>query len=98
MRSVRRVCALAFGALLAAAISAPAQVTTGSVSGTVKDAQGGVVPGATVVLISEGRGTRSEPATTSATGDFVFPERHRRHLRLKSRCRRSGLSGGRTSL
>ena len=72
MRSVRRVCALAFGALLAAAISAPAQVTTGSVSGTVKDAQGGVVPGA-VVLISEGRGTRSEPATTSATGDFVFP-------------------------
>ena len=73
MRSVRRVCALAFGALLAAAISAPAQVTTGSVSGTVKDAQGGVVPGATVVLISEGRGTRSEPATTNATGDFVFP-------------------------
>ena len=42
-------------------------------SGTVRDAQGGVIPGATVVLISEGRGTRSEPAITNPTGDFVFP-------------------------
>jgi hypothetical protein len=73
MRSIRRVCTLAFVALLAVVIPAPAQVTTGSVGGTVKDAQGGVVPGATVVLISEARGTRSEPATTNATGDFVFP-------------------------
>jgi hypothetical protein len=55
------------------ALSAPAQVTTGSVGGTVKDAQGGVIPGATVVLISEARGTKSAPATTGATGDFVFP-------------------------
>jgi len=40
-------------ALLAMAASpARAQITTGTVSGTVKDAQGGVVPGATVVLIS----------------------------------------------
>ena len=72
MRSIRRVCALA-AAILAAALPVSAQITTGSVAGTVKDSQGGVVPGATVVLISEARGTRSAPATTSSAGDFVFP-------------------------
>jgi hypothetical protein len=60
-------------ALLLAVTSAPAQVTTGFVTGTVHDAQGGVVPGATVVLISESRGTRSAPAATDASGVFVFP-------------------------
>src|SRR3954454_4438965 len=59
--------------LLFAASPVSAQVTTGSVTGTVKDAQGGVIPGATVVLISEARGTRSAPATTGPSGDFVFP-------------------------
>jgi len=59
--------------LLAVAIPVSAQITTGTVSGTVKDAQGGVIPGATVVLVSETRGTRSAPAVTSASGDFVFP-------------------------
>ena len=67
------ICAASFAAVLAAALPASSQITTGSVSGTVKDAQGGVVPGATVVLISEARGTRSEPAVTNAAGDFVFP-------------------------
>src|SRR5438128_11718175 len=61
-------------ALLAtAALPARAQITTGTVSGTVKDAQGGVVPGATVVLISETKGTKSNPGVTNATGDYVFP-------------------------
>ena len=73
MRSVQRICVLAFVALIAGALWASAQVTTGTVSGTVKDAQGGVIPGATVMLISEARGTRSAPAITNATGDFVFP-------------------------
>ena len=49
-----------------------AQINTGTVAGTVADAQGGVIPGATVTLISEARGTRSAPVVTSATGDFVF--------------------------
>ena len=52
--------------------SASAQVNTGTVLGTVKDAQGGVIPGATVTLISEARGTRSAPVVTNASGDFVF--------------------------
>jgi hypothetical protein len=39
----------------------------------VRDEQGGVIPGATVVLISEARGTKSAPAVTNETGDFVFP-------------------------
>ena len=45
--------------------------TTGTVTGTVKDDQGGVIPGATVTLISEARGT-SLDAVTTVTGDFVF--------------------------
>ena len=65
-----------FGAcivLLLLALPAAAQLTTGSVGGTVKDPQGAVVPGATVTLVSETRGTRSIPVTTDTNGDFVFP-------------------------
>ena len=45
--------------ILHGALATPglAQVTT-TVLGTVQDAQGGALPGATVVLISETRGTR----------------------------------------
>jgi hypothetical protein len=55
-----------------AAAPALAQVSTGTVSGTVKDAQGGILPGATATLVSDTRGTPSAPVTTSDTGDFVF--------------------------
>jgi Carboxypeptidase regulatory-like domain len=48
------------------------QATTGTVTGTVKDTQGGVLPGASLVLISEGRGTRSAVVTTNGSGDYVF--------------------------
>jgi hypothetical protein len=58
--------------LLALAVPGAAQISTGTVVGTVKDAQGGVIPGATVILISEARGTRSAPAITDERGDFVF--------------------------
>ncbi len=61
------------GLLAMAALPARAQITTGTVSGTVKDAQAGVVPGATVVLISESKGTKSAPQITNSSGDYVFP-------------------------
>ena len=80
MRRIRRACALTLVALLGMAIAASAQVTTGSVSGTVHDAQGGVIPGASVVLISESRGTRSEPAITESDRGLRVPERLRGHL------------------
>ncbi len=62
-------------ALLVAVTAVPAfaQITTGTVTGTVKDEQGLPVPGATVVLVSESRNTRSAPAITGTSGDFVFP-------------------------
>ncbi len=69
--SFRQVIVFA-GCLLAGAVTASAQVTTGSIGGTVKDPQGGVIPGATVVLISETQNTKSTPVVTNETGDFVF--------------------------
>ena len=64
---------MALAMLFMIGLSAMAQVTTGSIVGTVKDAQGGVVPGATVTLTSETKGTTSAPAITTVTGDFQFP-------------------------
>lgn len=45
---------------------------TGSLSGTVKDGQGLVLPGVTVELTSETKGTKVSAATTDANGDFTF--------------------------
>ena len=56
---------------LGLAATAAAQLTTGTISGTVKDPQGGVIPGATVVLTSETRGTQLPAAMTNSNGDFV---------------------------
>lgn len=70
---VKTLGALAAAWLLVAAGAARAQGVTGTVSGTVKDAQGGVIPGATVTLISEARGISLEVVVTNAVGDFVVP-------------------------
>ncbi|HET7217474.1 MAG TPA: carboxypeptidase-like regulatory domain-containing protein, partial [Vicinamibacterales bacterium] len=73
-RSSRSVLAAAcLIALWIGVVPAAAQITTGTVLGNVKDSTGGVVPGATVVLINEARGTKSVPAISNATGDYVFP-------------------------
>jgi len=63
----------AFLALTGMAAVAAAQGVTGTVSGTVKDAQGAVIPGATISLISESRGTTIATVTSNASGDFVVP-------------------------
>jgi hypothetical protein len=73
---LRRMLVVMTGLILSVVLAsspALAQITTGTVSGTVKDPQGAVIPGATVVLISETRGTRSAPAVTNDAGDYVFP-------------------------
>ncbi|PYQ89670.1 MAG: hypothetical protein DMG03_02070, partial [Acidobacteria bacterium] len=71
---LRRLLFAGAGVMLALApVHALAQITTGTVTGNVKDPSGAVIPGATVVLISETRGTKSAPAVTNETGDYVFP-------------------------
>ena len=74
-RTLNDACRLAgLGLLLAAiATTASAQGVTGTLAGTVKDQQGGVVPGATVTVISQTQGTKSAPVVTNAAGDFVIP-------------------------
>jgi carboxypeptidase family protein len=62
-----------YAAVLAVPAVAFAQSITGTIAGTVKDAQGGVIPGATITLTSDTRGTLSAPVVTNASGDFVFP-------------------------
>jgi hypothetical protein len=52
-------------------LGAAAQITA-TVVGTIKDPQGGVVPGATVTLVSETRGTSPAPVVSNDAGDFVF--------------------------
>src|SRR5215467_4436051 len=47
-------------------------VTTGSIAGVVADAQGAVVPGATVTAVHQPSGTSYE-AVTQADGRFVIP-------------------------
>ena len=47
-------------------------VTTGAISGVVKDAQGAVIPGATVIAVHEPSGSTYE-AVTQADGRFVIP-------------------------
>src|SRR5215203_1858970 len=69
-RSLRTIAAAVF-ALGAWTGTAHAQVT-GTVTGTVKDPQGGVIPGATVTLTSESRGTKLPDAVTNESGNFQF--------------------------
>src|SRR5512134_3187828 len=63
-------------AALVLAMSIPqadAQLTTGTVSGSVRDAQAAAIPGVVVSLISETRGTRLPEAISATNGDFVLP-------------------------
>ena len=72
-RRLRALCASALTGLMlaAAASSRRAQTTSASVSGTVQDAQGGVLPGVAVTLTSRTQGNTAT-AVTDAEGRFVF--------------------------
>lgn len=70
--SAIRSMSMALIALVCFTAPAAAQITTGSVTGSVRDSQAAVVPGATIALISETRGTRLTDVVTSPSGDFVF--------------------------
>ena len=67
---MRKIAVVIVRALLSA-ISASAQVLTGSLSGTVMDPSGQVIPGAAVRVTNELNG-EERSGTTNETGDFAF--------------------------
>ena len=73
-RGLARVVGLVLFGLALSSLSSEteAQTTSASVSGTVQDAHGGVLPGVTVTLTSRTQGQR-QTAVTDAEGRFVFP-------------------------
>src|SRR6188768_337909 len=73
LRGSMRVLSLVVLVLTGTAWSAAGQITSGTVSGTVTDSTGGVVPGASVMLVSEAQARRIGPAVTNAEGAYVFP-------------------------
>jgi carboxypeptidase family protein len=78
---------LALTSILAFTLTAAAQTTRGSIAGTVHDAQGAAVPGATVELTAPRRGD-TQVATTNGAGDFVFlnllPDTYRLKITMQS--------------
>jgi Carboxypeptidase regulatory-like domain len=71
VKMLRRVCGILIVAILVAAPAAFAQITTGSLSGTVRDTTGAVVPKASVTL--QNQATNDIRTTVSnADGYFTF--------------------------
>src|SRR4029434_3946440 len=62
---------LALGMTCVLATPARAQVDTGTLSGTVKDEQGGVLPGATVTITHEGQAL-TLTTVTREDGTYIF--------------------------
>src|SRR5918992_789212 len=69
--AVRIVLTLVF-AFLVSYSTASAQVDTGTIQGTVRDASGGVVPGAAVTLVNVDMGV-SFQTKTNDVGNYQFP-------------------------
>ncbi len=72
--SIKKTPALAavFVVLFSFCTAAIAQVTTGSILGTVRDASGAVVPGATVTVTDTGKGTTTAKQTDTE-GNYSVP-------------------------
>ena len=70
-RRLYRVAALAAVLLLLGTVQASGQALFGSLSGTVSDTQGGVLPGATVTLTDQSSRT-TQTTVTNDQGVFVF--------------------------
>jgi hypothetical protein len=66
---------LTLGALLAIPQAAIAQYDNGSLVGTIRDASGATIPGATVKITNNATGL-SVVTTTSASGDYEVPTLH----------------------
>lgn len=67
----RCIAAIAFVFLLVFAASSPAQTTTTSLRGVIKDPSGAVIPGAKVTISNAANGQKFT-ATSDATGGYVF--------------------------
>jgi carboxypeptidase family protein len=72
MRQLKVLVILLLVSVLAPAAGVSAQTTTGSMSGTVIDATGQVVPGADVIITHEQTGEQRR-GVTNEVGDFTFP-------------------------
>src|SRR5215467_3143325 len=72
LRRVRAAALMVLVALVGASLAHAQGVTTGAIAGVVADAQGAVVPGATVTATHQPSGT-SYDAVTQADGRFVIP-------------------------
>src|SRR5262245_14794027 len=60
-------------AFLTTAAALLAQMDTGNITVTVKDASGSAVPGATVTLHNERTGATTRTAVTNELGSYTFP-------------------------
>ena len=67
------ICTVSFVGLLALAPCASAQKATGTITGTLTDPSGAVVPGAVVSIVNDRTGASRE-TTTNEQGSFSFPE------------------------
>ena len=67
-----RKVALMLALLLAIAMPAIAQLERGTISGTIKDTQGGVIPGATVTATNT-QTQQASTTVTNGTGFYIFP-------------------------
>ena len=71
-RGRRQICVSVFAALALLSIEVLQAAVTGSVSGTITDATGGVIPSASVAITNTAQGVKTT-TTTDARGVYTFP-------------------------